>query len=264
MSLTLYTANDLGTGALESNAFLGHTQSVTDIWIEVDVSTTNVVAGGSLGDISVSFDGGATWTFHDGPSDEPVSRVILSRFNAGEIHVIAGPGYYVSQDYGLNWNTVYTATDPSETIYDLSLSHTRNVMATSNGVRSADGDGTLFTGTNVDCPQVISVTADIRRDRFYCYDADGQCYNMASDGTTVFTEAATLPDPTQPMVRGAYRDGHIPGLIFVANGANGVWKSVDGYNSAPGFFQLRKTGLIGAGSGPWYQVGVGSLEFPQP
>lgn len=261
MSLALYTANDLGTGALESNPFSGHTQDITDIWIEIDVSTLNVVAGGSAGDIAVSFDGGATWTYHAGPSSDPVARCILSRFNPGEIHVITSGGYYQSLDYGYTWITIFTA-DVGETIYDLSLSHTRNVLASSLGVRIADNTGTLLTGVNPDCPQIISVTADIRFDRFYCYDADGQCYYMASDGATAFTAGATLPDAAQPMVRGAYRDGHIPGLIFLANGTNGVWKSVDGYRSSGGFFQLRKATLFGAGSGPWYQVGIGSLEFP--
>lgn len=255
-----YTADDLATSASESSPFAS--EDVTSLWVEMDVDPNLVLAGGSLGGISVSTDAGATWTAKTAPEPFPILRAIASRFAPGEYHVLTEGTYYVSYDGGVSWITILSAdTMSGETFYDLVLSHTRNMISGSLGVRVAEASGALLTGPT-GCVEMVAITADIREDKFYAVAANGNTWVMAASGDSALIAGAAVPAGCIPQLRGLWRDGAIPGLIFIAGGTGGAWKSVDGLGSSGGYFILRTPGADGAGAGPCYQIGQGILESP--
>src|SRR5690606_7557127 len=229
----------------------GSGEDITAIWIETDVSLSRVAIGSANGRIGLSLNGGQTFVVKDGPSNEAVLRIVLSRFVAGQIHVLTASGYYVSDNDGDGWRLVRAAAS-GQTFRDLALSHTRNVIASSvSGTgapleRAEDGTAFTFPSLSPSVTDVVAVVGDILDDTFYCVDSEGRTFVTSASGGTAMSQGADLPDTTQPQTRGLWRDGAIKGLLYVANGTEGVYKSVDGFATSGGYYQLRAPGVEGA------------------
>src|SRR5690606_26620029 len=129
------------------------------------------------GCIAISTDSGATFTVKTGPSGDSVKRVIVSRFNTSEIHVLTASAWYASFDGGDTWQTVRQAA-PGQVFNDLLLSHTRNVICSDVSAggnspleRAEDGDDVFtFPSLSPAVTNIVAVAAHIREDRFYCVD----------------------------------------------------------------------------------------------
>lgn len=62
-----------------------------------------------------------------------------------------------------------------------------------------------------------------------------------------------------------WRDSALAGLLYIAGGSGGVWKSVDGMGSSGGYFKVRQPGVQGAPSGASYaQIGAGGSLVRAP
>ncbi len=247
----------LATAPSESSPAWSGGATTTCLWIEPDVSETNVVAGSTGGEIATSSDSGATWTVKSGPTGSSVNKVIASRFVPGQIHLIDSTGYFVSDDSGTTWRTITTRASG---YIDMDLSHSRNMFVTGSGaVVDIDGLGNETTQTGISGTPV-AVTANIRDDKFWVLCSNGTTWVTTTSGGSAFSAATSIPSGT-PQTRGMYRDGGIPGLIYYAAGTGGAWKTLDGFDSSAGFLQLRAQGVDGAhASGDWKQIGAGLLR----
>jgi hypothetical protein len=230
----LYTTDDLVTPAHEVIIRSGVT--ITAVWIEPDVSTANILAGFADGGTAFSGDGGATWTVKTAPGGSPIRRIILSRFVAGEIHAINDTGYYVSNDYGNNWNLIRSGD-----FLDLQLSHSRNVIVTTAGALINANTGAAFTFPTLSPAVVIkATTAHIRQDKFYAMDDQGRTYQQFGEvsGSTAMLQGENIPEGTT-QDRGEYRDGLTVDMVYFAAGAGGLWKTIDGFRTPAGYLKLR-------------------------
>lgn len=262
----MVSTDQLGTSAAESQPF-GAGTNVTDLWIENDVSSTSIMAGASDGRYAVSSDGGATWTvFAAGPwGAAPVVRVAVLRDDPTTWIVLTAGGYYVSRHTsGTTW-ALELGAEAGETFEDMSLSHTRNMIAMTGGRRLVESSGVVQV-LPLTPAGIIAVTADIRQDRFYAYDNVGRTYFIPTSGGVNWTQGADLPSPAQAQARGLWRSGLIAGLLVFANGTNGAWKSLDGFASAGGYLQIRQPGVGNApAAGVWRRIGLdGAAAVPNP
>lgn len=256
-SIVMYTGNNLVTSAAESEPFAD--QAATSLFVEVDVDARRVAAGGALGAIAVSSDLGTTWRLLNAPSADPILRVYMSRFNPNEFHVLTISDYFVSTTGGSTWATRISAA-MGETFNDLVLSHTRNIICSTDGVRNVGGGvlGALFTGITAG-RNIIAGQPDIKLDNFYVLDDTGDTWIQDTDGATVFIAGEPLPAGTTPEPRSMWREGVVKDVVYVAVGGYGVIKTVDGFKTPGGYFDVRLAGQFGAGSGPWLQVAGGEL-----
>lgn len=263
----MVSTDQLGTSAVESQPF-GAGTNVTDLWIENDVSTS-IMAGASDGRYAFSSDGGATWTvFAAGPwGAVPVVRVAVLRDDPTTWIVLTAGGYYVSRHTsGTTWALELGAeAEAGETFEDMSLSHTRNMIAMTGGRRLVESSGVVQV-LPLTPAGIIAVTADIRQDRFYAYDNVGRTYFIPTSGGVNWAQGADLPSPAQAQARGLWRSGLIAGLLVFANGTNGAWKSLDGFASAGGYLQIRQPGVGNApAAGVWRRIGLdGAAAVPNP
>lgn len=260
--LVLHSDDDLRTAATPTTPFAG--EAVSAAWIELDISASRVAAGGALGSLAVSSDATASWVLRNDPTGaDPVLRVYISRFNPSEFHVLTANAYFTSFNGGASWSTRLAAA-VSEVFNDLCLSHTRNMLASNQGVRNVGAGtvGTLLTGITAG-RNVVSIQPDIKVDRFYAIDSTGATWIMASDGATAFSAGSALPGGVQGLVRATHRDGTVAKVIYIAGGTGGLWKTTDGHASSGGYHQLRKPSVLGAGTGPWLMVGAGELATEQ-
>ncbi len=250
------SADYLVTPPLESVPVPG--AAVLSIWTELDLNADAVAVSLDDGHIALSSDGGATWSMKSGPdSPEPVLKVILSRFNPGQIQAITATGYWVSTDAGATWAALREPGD----YRDLDLNPFRSwgiEVSAGSGAMIEAVNGSALTGATDD---LVCVTSHIHADRGYALAADGSAYLLAADGATALTAGTAIPWGT-PQHRGCYRDGGAADIVYLAAGAGGVGKTTDGFRAT--YFQLRKPGVGNAGSGPWPMIGAGELQAQAP
>lgn len=260
-----YSADDLRTAPGTAYPFDG--QNVTRIWIETDSDTPSyVLAGGEGGDVSFNSTGGTPpWTQVTGPTGDAVVNVVINRYSANEWTVLLAGGYYSTRDAGITW-TLEFAAEGGETFTDHVQSHTRTWIAMEGGralIAFEPGGAAVtqdFSGCDFVAGTIIAVAADIRLDRCYCYTPEGHTYYTATDGGTVMTQGADLPDGVEPQPRGLWRDGEIKDLLYFAAGTAGIYKSADGFGSADAFYRIRQQGVgSGGASSVWTMVGAGEL-----
>ncbi len=260
--IVLHSSDELQSAPSESTPFAS--QAVTAGWIELDIAPTRTAAGGGGGGLATSINTAASWALRNSPTTDPILRIFISRFNPAEFHLLTAANYYVSNNGGVSWRVILAAA-VSETFNDLCLSHTRNMIASNQGVRNVGAGvvGALLTGITAG-RNIVNIQPDIVADRFFAVDSTGDTWVMATDGATAFTAGEPYPSGVQALVRATWRDGTIPKIIYIAGGTGGLWKSVDGYETPGLYFQLRKPGVLGAGSGPWLMVGAGDLATDPP
>lgn len=258
----MVTADDLATSASEYKPFPG-VETVTALWLETDANASLMGAGSSAGKIALSTDTGVTWTVKAGPLTTPVLRIVINRYNTAQISLLYATGLYRSDNSGTTW-ILEQAAASGETFRDVSFSHTRSMIVMDGGRLAIDRTGVVqtFPALSPAVADVVAVTADILEDRFYVYDAEGRTFytdDPAVDNT-LFVQGADLPDTAQPMPRGMWRDGAFRRLIYFANGTNGAWKTLDGFETTGGMWQLRKPGIDGShASADYVQVGLDGL-----
>jgi hypothetical protein len=185
------------------------------------------------------------WTVVDGPDGNPVLKCVINRYSVSQWFVLTVAGLYDSVDGGLTWSTLLAAEE-GETFRDVCFSHTRGWIVVMSGGRLAvaiGGTAQTFPVLDPVVSDVVAVAADITEDRFYCYDASGRTFYTAADGGTAFSQGADLPAACVVQPRGLWRDGAIRGLLYVAGGTGGAWKSLDGFASSGAYFQIRKPGV---------------------
>ncbi len=254
---TVYRSSDyLATAPSTSVPSAG--AAVLSIWTELDLNENAVAVGLDDGHICLSSDGGATWSRKGGPdAPEPVLKVILSRFNPGQIQAITATGYWVSVDSGTTWAALREPGDYRD--LDLNPFESLGVeVVGGSGAMIGALDGVAFTGAADD---LVCTTSHILADRGYALAADGSAYLRATDAATALTAGTAIPSGT-PQHRGMYRDGGAADIVYFAAGTGGVWKTTDGFRAT--YFQLRKPSIGNAGTGPWPMVGAGELQVPEP
>lgn len=231
--MILFTSNDLHTPATEVIIQAG--VDITAVWVEPDVSLYNVAAGFIDGTIAISGDGGNTWTVKAGPGGDPILRIITSRFQEGEIHVITDTGYYVSDNYGDGWRLIRSGS-----FIDLQLSHTRNILVTAAGGMINATNGTVFTFPSLSPAIVIqAATVHIRQDKFYAIDDQGRSFQQFGNpsGSYAMNQGVDIPEGVgQP--RGSYRDGLLVDMVYFGTGIS-LYKTIDGFRSNEGYLKLR-------------------------
>jgi photosystem II stability/assembly factor-like uncharacterized protein len=226
--------------------------NVTSIWTELDLDADAVAAGLANGKVAFSSDAGATWTVKDGP-DEPnaVLKVILSRFNPGQVHAITAGGFWQSPDAGETWGIVRAGN-----YRDLDENQFRSwAIEVGTGMIEA-ASGAAISGSGAD--DLVAVTSHILADRGYAAAADGSFYLLAADGATALTAGTAVPAGT-PQHRGLHRTA-APDIVLAAVGSGGIVKTTDGGRATWWF--LRKPSVAGAGAGPFTQIGAGLLASP--
>lgn len=239
----LVTADDLATGAVESQPF-GAGIPITAIWVETDVDASRILLGAQNGDVAISEDGGTSFAVKDGPSGDPILRVVINRFWPVQWMVLTASALYRTDDAGATWVTELTA-QPGETFRDVVFSHTRSMIVMSSGRLMIDRGGTpqTFPVLVPAVSDVVAVTAHISKDRFYCLDASGRTFYHDADGGTTLVQGADVPDPSQVQHRSLWRDGAIPDLLYLALGTYGLVKSADGLQTSGGYFRIRQPGV---------------------
>ena len=255
--------NDLATAPTLSNPFA--TGTVTALWVETNVNRSDALAGSSQGHIAVTSNTASTWVdLGPVPDGNPILKCLISGAVPTQFFALTLAHLYRSDNAGAGWVVVQAAAG-GETFTDWSLSFARGMIAMSGGRLLIDLSGT--TQTFPAGPTTIeAVTADIRADRFYCYDQAGNTYGHVNAGDTALVATAALNlggGTVQP--RGLWRDGTARGLLYYAAGTGGAWKSLDGFGSAGGYKQLRKPGVGNSPAGAVYtQVGADGLLSQAP
>lgn len=226
------SADYLATPPTEVLVFSG--EDVATIWIS-ESNAQYAAAGGSAGSVSITQDGGATWTAKTSPGSA-INFIIVSIFDQNEIHVVCPEGWAKSQTGGESWDVVREGS-----FAYLELSHSRNIVVTSDGQLQKAEDGTPFTGIT---GSVVAATAHIREDRFVALTDDGKSWVCDASGSFAMVAAATIPNSGTPYHAGTYRDGMVVGMVFFAANEAGLWKSIDFFNSENGFLRLRTVGRL--------------------
>jgi hypothetical protein len=185
------------------------------------------------------------WTVVDGPDGNPVLKCVINRYAVSQWFVLTAAGLYDSVDGGATWATLLAA-EAGETFRDVCFSHTRGWVVVMSGGRLAvaiGGAAQTFPTLDPVVSDVVAVAADIVEDRFYCYDASGRTFYTTADGGTAFSQGASLPAACVVQMRGLWRDGAIRGLLYIAGGTGGAWKSLDGFGSSGAYFKIREPGV---------------------
>ncbi len=262
----LSSPNYLATAPVSVAPFGGAAVSAT--WIETDVSTSRVLVGSSDGRLALSGDGGITFGSPiAGPDANAVLRCVISSQQPGQWFVLTSAGLYQTLTGGASWITLASA-EAGETFRDLCVSWNRIMVAMSGGRLLIDASGTAQTFATLSpvVSDVLAVTADIREDRFLCYDALKRTFYHDADGGTSLAQMATLADSATVQARGLWRDGAVRGLLYYAAGADGVYKRLGAFEPDPQDYRLRQPGLDGAPADAVYtMVGAdGLLAGPPP
>ncbi len=258
-ALALVTADQLFSSASETTPFdAGAT--VTAVWMETDVSPTRMLLGSSDGRVALSTDGGVTWTVITGPSGDSIVRVTINRDNPNQWFVLTATHYYDTVDGGANWSTLQTA-GVGETYYDVAHSWDRGYLIVGDDGAgnpiAIDSGGTVQTFPG-GAAGLYAVTARILGG-YACIDSAGATY-LSGSGSPTFTAATALPAGCDVQPRGLQRDGMVPDMFYIAGGDGGCWKSVDGFGSAGGYFNIRTPGVGNANGGQVYvMIGVDGL-----
>lgn len=227
-----YSADDLVTPAVEVAALPGG-ETIISIWKHESVEG-DIAVGGDAGTIGISHDKGATWTTVAGPGG-PVNFLIVSIFDANEIHAVTDAGWFKSQNAGQEWGLVRTGD-----FKYLELSHSRNIVVTADGELQKGEDGTPFTGNT---SPIVAATAHIRQDKFYAIAADGTTWIQGEEGSFILVAGEPIP-AGEPYTAGAYRDGLQVDLVYFAAQGGGLFKTLDGFRTPEGYMRLRTVGIL--------------------
>jgi hypothetical protein len=250
------STDDLATMPTVTTPFTG--VAVTALDTDIPAGLAHVLVGTADGRLAYSSDSGATWTQFTGPVGDvnPVTRVWLSGV-PGDWWCLTAIGLYRTLDSGATWTKVLAAA-AGESFQDAIAGGTRTMVAMSGGRVLCDVAGVAQT-LPAGMTDLYAAVADPESDVFYCYDSTGRtCAHDASGGTTL-SERVALPGGT-PQLRGLAMDTEFPGLLYVATGAGGIYKSLDGFATADGYKQIRAPGTDGSPAGAAYaQVGAGKL-----
>ncbi len=220
-------------------------------WIEPDVDAALVGVIGTNGQVAVSTDRGATWTVHDGPGGTGLD-IVISRFVAGQVHVLTSTGYHVSDNYGASWRTIRLTVLAKW----LTLSHTRNMITRTDGAVEVAESGTPHTGPG----NVVTLSAHIREDRFVALTADGHVWQTDAIGSDSMEDlGAIVGTPVH-----SYRNGSIADFYAYAAGVDGAFKLIIRVNAGPTYevmvLQIRKPGVGNSDPAADYsRIGVGQL-----
>lgn len=233
--MLLYTTDDLHTPANEVVIQPGI--DITAIWVEPDANQFNVAAGFADGSVAVSADAGASWTVtSQQPDSDPIRRIIISRFVAGQIHAISNSGYYVSDNNGDGWRLILAGD-----FVDLQLSHSRNVLVTAAGqlVTAVETPVAFSFPSLSPAVVIVAATAHIRQDKFYAYDDQGRTFQQFGEASGSFdmVQGIDIPEGTG-QERGMYRDGLLVDMVYFATGIS-LWKTIDGFRTSPAYLKLR-------------------------
>lgn len=250
----LTSTDDLASAPTSVDPFLSGT--VTALWFEGDASPLNVLAGSSNGAIARSGDGGLAWTIANAaPSaGNAVLRCVWSRFVRGQLFALTAGGLFRSDNYGAGWVTVLAAAG-GETFRDVAVGPVRIMIAMSGGRLVCDQAGTAQT-MPANSGDIVAIAPHIRKDAFYAYDSAGHTFAHANSGDT--TMAARVDLPAGGATRGLWRDSQIVDLLYVAAGA--AYKSVDGFRSSGGYFQIRAAGVgTSPGGASYVQIGTDGI-----
>lgn len=227
------STDDLATAPVESVA-LSSAAPISAIWVHEN-DPLYIVVGGQDGSMAVSKDGGASWEPRTGPGAETVQFVISSIHDKTEWHVVNASGWWKSQNEGEDWDSVREGS-----FTYLELSHSRNIVVTTDGELQKAEDGTPFTGNT---SPIVAATAHIRADVFYALAEDGTTWYVDPPGSYTLVEGEPIPAGT-PYHAGAYRDGDVVDLVYFAAQDGGLFKTLDGFKTANGYRRLRAVGLL--------------------
>jgi hypothetical protein len=88
----------------------------------------------------------------------------------------------------------------------------------------------------------------------------GRTFYHSANGGTALAQRTTLPGTPHPQPRGLWRDGAIRGLLYIAAGSDGCYKSVDGFNSSGGYYLIRKATIgTSPASANYSQIGANGI-----
>lgn len=223
--------DDLATPAVEVQA-IASGSDISAIWVHEE-DENYVAVGAEDGSMAYTTDGAATWTAVAGPGGT-VQFVIVSIFNKAQWHVVTAAGWFKSENSGQGWELVRAGSF----VY-LELSHTRNIVVTTDGVLQKAEDGTPFTGNTA---PIVAATAHIRKDIFYAIADDGTTW-YCGDGDFTLVPGEPIPAGT-PYHAGTYRDGLMVDLVYFAAQDGGLFKTMDGFRTADGYLRLRSVGML--------------------
>lgn len=257
----LASLDDLATAPTSSTPF--SSGNVTALWCETNISASALLAGSSAGHIAYS-NGGAWVDTGAVPDGNPILKCLISGAIASQWFALTAVHLYRTDNSGSGWVIVQAAAG-GETFRDWSLSFARGMICMSGGRLMIDLAGTTQTFP-AGPSDIVAVTADIRADRFYCYDASGNTFAHVNGGDTALVAKTALNlggGAAQP--RGLWRDGNARGLLYYAAGSGGAWKTLDGFGSSGGYKQVRKPGVGSSPGGAVYtQIGADGLLFASP
>jgi PKD repeat protein len=231
-NLVAYSTDDLATPPLEVAALPGG-ENITAIW-KHESEEGGLAVGGADGTVSFSHDSGATWVQRPGPGGA-INFIIVSIHNVNEVHVVTPSGWYKSDNEGEAWSLVRGGS-----FTYLELSHSRNIVVTTDGELQKAEDGTPFTGNT---SPIVAATAHIRQDRFYAIAEDGTTWIQSAEGNYELVAGEPIP-AGEPYPAGAYRDGLQIDLVYFAAQDGGLFKTLDGFQTADGYMRLLTNGQL--------------------
>ena len=220
---------------------------VTALWREMDADDQKVLAGLENGDLALSGDAGRTFPMLlPGPVSAPVLRCAIDRFAPDHWYVLYGCALYHTLDGGQSFAPLLEAQS-GETFTDLCVSHSNIVVAMEGGRKAADIYGNSFLlDPAVDPAPVgmLAVAPDVVLDHFYFLDSDGYFWHTDGEpGSKALVRKAALPTGCVAKARSLARDGYVRGLLLIAAGTGGAYKTVNAGATDGGFFPLRVPGV---------------------
>jgi hypothetical protein len=254
----LVSYDDLQTAPTAYQPFTDPASNISAINGETDRTDQSIVAGSNDGRMAVSLNGGASWTVRDTPSVniDPPQPLRSVHANGNHWHAMTDSWLFESHDGGLDWRAV-AVTHDGEVFRQYSPGRNRNLIICEGGRLVFDPySGVVHTFDGAAPGDIAAITPAIRSDTFYIVDGNGQFWQHATDGGTVFEPRESLPAGT-PQLRSIRRDGDIVDLLYAAAGTGGLWKTIDAARTTTGWYLLRSPG---AGNSPadavYRRVGV--------
>ncbi len=228
------THDDFQTPANESTPFGADTDIIAAVWKEPDVATA-FAAANDAGHVALSDNGSTSWSVKTDPTGAPILRIIISRFQPGEIHLISSTGYWVSDNYGSGWRLIRAGS-----FVDLNLAaHSWNVLVTAAGGLIDATTGASFTFPSLSpAVSIVAATHHIRLKGVYAMDDQGRTFYTAAYGTMALVQGADIP-AGEPQVRGIYRSGIAIGKIYCALGTGGLAEHTNGFEDTEGWELIR-------------------------